>query len=56
MSNINELRHGDCLEAYGILDRYELTDAEVRAALMNAFNRIDYLEKQVKKLAGACHV
>ena len=46
----NELRHGRFEEVYYILDNYELSTADLRVALMNAFSRIDDLEKEIISL------
>ena len=51
MSGFNELLHGSAKEAADYL-HYEsdVTNEEVRAALTNALNKIDRLERTIEKL------
>jgi hypothetical protein len=49
MSDFNNLYRGDPLEAANRLE-HACTEAQLRAALINALTRIAYLEHQVQQL------
>ena len=50
MSKLNELRFGDPDSVREILDDEECEEHELRAALMNALERIASLERQVERV------
>ena len=50
MSKLNELLHGRPADVADQLAEEDATNAELRAALMNALNRIAILEREVVRL------
>lgn len=49
----NQLMRGNTDDVLYILDQKSLDERELRAALINAFNRIANLEKQLSKITNA---
>ena len=50
MSKLAQLQYGDYEDVSYILDQTVCTENELRAALLNAFRRIEFLDKAVAKL------